>query len=151
MIGYPERVYDLDDRLDKYTYYDPNTGCWLWVGSLYKNGYGKLTINHKTYLVHRLTWKRERGDVPDGLELDHLRRQRACRSPYHLEPKTRQANVLAGAAPTAGVARTNICLKGHELTPDNIYWRPDGKGRTCYTCARERNRRPRRRSQTQVA
>jgi hypothetical protein len=32
------------------------------------------------------------------------------------------------------------CAQGHELTPDNIYWRgPDKKNRQCKTCARERS------------
>jgi hypothetical protein len=31
------------------------------------------------------------------------------------------------------------CPQGHELTPDNIYWRgPDKKNRQCKTCTRER-------------
>jgi hypothetical protein len=34
------------------------------------------------------------------------------------------------------------CPEGHEYTPENTYWRPDGKGRECCTCF-GRNPRPR--------
>lgn len=46
-----------------------------------------------------------------------------------------------GRAPhNAGVYKT-ICHLGHAMTPDNIYLRPDGKGRACLTCHRTYKRR----------
>jgi hypothetical protein len=35
---------------------------------------------------------------------------------------------------------TTHCYRGHELTPENIYVRPDGKARTCKECIRLRRR-----------
>lgn len=33
-----------------------------------------------------------------------------------------------------------FCRHGHAYTPENTYWRPDGR-RSCYTCRREASRR----------
>jgi hypothetical protein len=45
-----------------------------------------------------------------------------------------------------GIDRANLrrgtkthCLYGHEWTPENTYWRPDGKGRQCRICIRQRS------------
>lgn len=37
-------------------------------------------------------------------------------------------------------ARKTHCKRGHEFTPDNIYWRKTG-GRQCKACANLRSRR----------
>lgn len=82
----------LDERLDERTYYDPNTGCWLWLGSRDTNGYGSIGVGGRQRSTHAVTYEREVGPIPPGLDLDHLCNQRACRSPYHLEAVTHQEN-----------------------------------------------------------
>jgi len=39
------------------------------------------------------------GPVPDGLELDHLCRNRYCVNPHHLEAVSHRTNVLRGFIP----------------------------------------------------
>lgn len=45
---------------------------------------------------------------------------------------------------TAPVSHANrdktSCLRGHAYTPENTYYRPDGR-RSCYTCRREQSRK----------
>jgi hypothetical protein len=33
---------------------DPDTGCWLWQGRRDKWGYGRITVSHRRWSVHRL-------------------------------------------------------------------------------------------------
>lgn len=75
--------------------YEP-TGCLVYMGSL-DRGYGKMNDGLRTYRVHRLVYETVVGEVPAGLDLDHLCRNRACANPAHLEPVTRKVNLNRGA------------------------------------------------------
>lgn len=110
--------------------------CWEWTGAKNKYGYGAIQRGRRTGVVrvHRALWEELVGPVPDGLELDHLCRNRACCNPDHLEPVTRQVNVDRGSR-AAGRPRRTHCTHGHPLTPDNT--RPSG---ACRQCANNRNR-----------
>jgi hypothetical protein len=33
---------------------DPDKGCWLWQGRRDKWGYGRITVSHRRWSVHRL-------------------------------------------------------------------------------------------------
>lgn len=72
-------------------------GCWLWTGCITKGGYGSFRNEHgKTENSHKWAYKVFIGPVPEGLELDHLCRNRACVNPNHLEPVTRSQNTVRG-------------------------------------------------------
>lgn len=126
--------------------------CWEWQGWL-NHGYGRFIRqaprprhNHlpKTPRpaidAHRVPYDLFVGKVPEGLELDHLCRNKACVRPDHLEPVTHAENIVRGESPAAINARKTHCSRGHEF--DVV--RNDG-GRRCRTCKNmksyERNRR----------
>lgn len=69
------------------------TPCHIWQLHIRKDGYGA----DGSGLAHRTRWIRERGPIPEGLEIDHLCRVRACCNPDHLEPVTPVVNVRRGA------------------------------------------------------
>jgi hypothetical protein len=78
-------------------------GCWIWTAFLHSDGYGRFhtkDANRKTIgrLVHRITYEELVGPIPEGLELDHLCRNRACCNPEHLEAVTHRVNVQRGEA-----------------------------------------------------
>lgn len=72
-----------------------STPCWIWGGQFNDRGYGLTTGAHR--LAHRAVWVNANGPVPDGMELDHLCRVRACVRPEHLEPVTHQENMRRSA------------------------------------------------------
>ena len=93
-----------------------SSGCWIWIGCTNAGGYGQVRMSGRTKTAHRVIYELLRGAIPEGLDLDHLCRTRACVNPQHLEPVTRQINLLRGerATPTH-------CKAGHPLVRENIY------------------------------
>jgi hypothetical protein len=57
------------------------------------DGYARVWIGEALVTVHQLRYELERGNVPFGLELDHLCSVRNCVNVNHLEPVTRLENV----------------------------------------------------------
>jgi hypothetical protein len=112
---------------------DKSGECWLWTASQRGNGYGQFTVNGKGVSAHRFAYELMIGPIPEGLDLDHLCRARACVNPAHLEPVTNAENILRGTCPPAINARKTHCPRGHEYTPENTYVNPAG-GRECRAC-----------------
>lgn len=129
-------VGDDTARFWSYVDTDGDGGCWNWTGCTSKDGYGILVIRRKTFYMPRYSWEIKHGPMPDGLEPDHLCRNRACVNPDHLEPVTHRVNVLRGESPTAKNARKTSCVNGHPFTAENTYITPSTGGRSCLTCTR---------------
>lgn len=47
-------------------------------------------------LAHRRSYEQSIGEIPPGLEIDHLCRNRKCVNPQHMEPVTRATNTRRG-------------------------------------------------------
>lgn len=111
--------------------------CWIWTGRLEQN-YG----NYGGRVAHRESYKRLVGEIPEGLELDHLCRRPSCVNPLHLQPVTRAENRRRRYA-----AMTH-CKRGHEFTPENT--RLSGGSRHCRECDRRRHREYKARKSAEV-
>ena len=136
-----ERFHEKVERLE--------SGCWRWTGSIPPHGYGMIYIGRVNgrstiTVAHRVAYELYRGEIPDGLVLDHLCRNRWCVNPDHLEPVTFRENVLRGEAPMVAIHRSGRCKNGHEMTDDNLYVDRNGN-RYCRTCQIAYHREERRR------
>lgn len=85
--GHEHRKSPVDYLIDK------KSGCWIWQLSLSNKGYAQTKVNGKTKEAHRLFYKKYKGDISSGMELDHLCRRRNCVNPQHLEPVTHTENM----------------------------------------------------------
>lgn len=89
----------LVERLMEHLWFDPNSGCWLWTGWDSGNGYGKISVNGKAMMAHRVVYALEIGPVPENMILDHeVCNTRCCCNPGHLDPCTVQVNTHRGEA-----------------------------------------------------
>lgn len=109
--------------------------CWPWRGAASNLGYGVIRISGRGYQAYRVIYELERGDIPDGLVLDHLCCNPRCVNPYHMEPVTQRLNILRGRSPAAEHARKSHCPKGHAYSGENLFVAPNG-ARQCRTCRR---------------
>ena len=67
--------------------------CWLWSGSIYRDGYAKFHIKNKSHGAHRVSWFLAGNTIPDGHLIRHKCRNRHCVNPEHLETGTQQDNM----------------------------------------------------------
>lgn len=113
-------------------------GCWLWTAAL-RQGYAAFWLG-KTMPAHRFAYEALIGPIPDGLQIDHLCRNRSCVNPNHMEAVTAQSNSLR--APTGGAANAmkSRCSRGHPFIGTNLEIQADGR-RCCRTCRLDGRRR----------
>lgn len=113
---------------------EPNSGCWLWAGTL-SHGYGEIRFRGRRPIrAHRFSWELINGPIPDGLVIDHRHcRMKCCVNPIHMALCTLAENV---AQPDGSVgkqlARTH-CPQGHLYSTGNTRFQPNGR-RMCRTC-----------------
>ncbi|MCM8555654.1 HNH endonuclease signature motif containing protein [Streptomyces sp. STCH 565 A] len=112
--------------------------CWHWAASTSPEGYGSFrSASGKNVGAHCWAYESLRAEIPAGLVLDHLCRNRACVNPWHLEPVTQRVNVLRGLP---FIEWPDMCPQGHEFTEANTSRTRRGH-RRCVTCNRLRARR----------
>lgn len=114
--------------------------CWLWTSIATEGGYGKFGVNKRSMLAHRWSYEFLRGEIPEGLQLDHECRNTLCVNPWHLEPVTGLVNLLRGDTIIARNLAKKACDRGHPFDAANTYVCPRGR-RECRRCRNAASRR----------
>jgi HNH endonuclease len=124
---------------------DPIFQCWIWIAKKVRAGYGVTGIGSRTdgsrrsVYTHRFFYEMLVAKIPEGLQIDHLCRVRACCNPNHLEPVTARENLLRGETLPAMCSKKTHCPLGHPYDEDNTIIKR-GKHRNCRTCENRRVR-----------
>lgn len=100
--GQPVRyIHNHHMRLSPVEYLEQDCGyetpCWVWQRAKNWDGYGHMQHLGRLCRATRVYYERFVGPIPEGLQLDHLCRNRACVRPSHLEPVTGTENVRRGS------------------------------------------------------
>lgn len=114
----------------------PEAGCWMWMRAVGRDGYGKIKVSKRQMGAHRASYELFKGAIPDGMDLDHLCRNRTCVNPDHLEAVSERVNVVRGMSPVGMNSRKTHCKRGHPFDEENTLRVP--AGRQCKTCIRMR-------------
>jgi hypothetical protein len=127
--------------------------CWEWSAAHKPEGYAQFQMRGqdgvwRPALAHRVAYRLYIAEIPPGLVIDHLCRNRGCVNPWHMEPVPSGENVRRGwlvsqTWPPPNWALTpdwdGRCHRGHLITAETTVTRKNGK-QECRTCARVRDR-----------
>lgn len=107
-----------------------------------RDGYVRITRNYKQDYAHRIAYIDVFGEIPKGLEIDHLCDNRACINIEHLQAVTHKENMSHAKT---RILHTGFCKKGHNLSIAGVHGKPP-KGPSCRQCKRENLREWRKRN-----
>ncbi len=126
---------------------EPNSGCLLWEGTIARDGYGSISRNGRTRVLHRFVWEEVNGTIPNGLHVLHRCDVPACVNVAHLFLGTHTDNmrdlVAKGrhARNKESFRRNKThCQNGHLYSDENVGVTAKG-ARYCRICKRSAQQR----------
>ena len=81
------------ERFMERVFPEPNSGCWLWLGSCSKKGYGRFWYRKHRWSAHRVSFTLFRCEIPKGLHVLHRCDTPSCTNPDHLFLGTNTDNI----------------------------------------------------------
>lgn len=111
----------LAERIETRSMPEPNSGCWLWLGSMRKPaGYGCLHVNGGSESAHRASWMAFRGPIPAGKFVCHRCDIKSCVNPAHLFLASHAGNMADMKAKGRAARPTGEKQGAHKLTEASV-------------------------------
>jgi hypothetical protein len=64
---------------------DPDTGCWNWLKTKSKRGYGLVSVKGRPHWAYRAYYEAAYGAIPPKHDIHHKCKNPSCVNPEHLE------------------------------------------------------------------
>lgn len=84
----------LTERIERFSMPIPESGCWIWMKSGNRYGYGTVRVGRKKMPAHRAAWLAFRGPIPDNMCVCHSCDIPSCVNPDHLSLGSLKENAL---------------------------------------------------------
>lgn len=119
MNTYHNRNLSEYERFFSFIYFEPMSGCWLWGGSVFGNGYGYFRRSKgRGISSHRYSFEIHKGPIPIGAHVLHTCDTPACCNPDHLIVGTHQEN-MKHRDETGRQAKGNL-IRTTKLTEEQV-------------------------------
>lgn len=82
--AYKRHIYTDQERFDKFVIPEPNSGCYLFMGTPVGDGYGAFRLNGSGMLAHHAAWLLAGRALPPGAKILHRCDTPCCVNVDHL-------------------------------------------------------------------